>query len=91
MSVTVLGDEDMKEFHEKRREKLPESKCFCGLHTIPARIDGIQWYWARHGRKDCLLELPDSICWCGLLRSEHQQDGHQKGQVLAEKIGKTSV
>jgi hypothetical protein len=50
---------------------MPPVKCPCGQHDIPAAIDGIQWYWQRHARTGCTLELPDLVCWCGLKRSEH--------------------
>ncbi len=49
--------------------------CACDLHEVPAGIDGVNWYWQRHTRKGCTLELPNARCWCGRLRSEHL-DGH---------------
>lgn len=51
--------------------------CDCGAGWIPKRIDGVMWYWQRHSRTGCTLELPNSRCWCGLLRSEHIE-GHRK-------------
>lgn len=65
--------------YERARREHPEAgRCKCGQHEIPARFDGINWYWQRHSREGCTLELPNSVCWCGLLRHEHT-DGHQKG------------
>lgn len=53
-------------------------KCSCGQHDVPAGCDGVQWYWQRHAREACTLELPNKQCWCGLLRSEHIT-GHKEG------------
>lgn len=53
----------------------PEGACKCGAHTVPEWADGVQWYWQRHARDTCTLELPNLRCWCGLLRSEHVK-GH---------------
>jgi len=63
------------EANRARRELLTESRCKCGTREIPAYIDGVQWYWQRHARDACTLELPNERCWCGLLRHEHV-DGH---------------
>jgi len=51
--------------------------CACGLREIPSGVDGVQWYWQRHAREGCTLELPNHRCSCGLLRSEHLE-GHQR-------------
>lgn len=51
--------------------------CACGMGYIPKRAEGVIWYWQRHSRKQCTLELPDKQCWCGLKRSEHI-DGHRE-------------
>jgi len=60
----------------KRYERHPTvGKCQCGLHEVPAGVDGVNWYWQRHSREGCTLELPNTRCWCGRLRSEHI-DGH---------------
>lgn len=59
-----------------------KGQCKCGQHEVPAGCDGIQWYWQRHGRTACTLELPNERCWCGLLRSEHIK-GHAEGAVLS--------
>ncbi len=53
----------------------PEAKCKCGLMTVREGFDGNSWYWQRHSRELCYVELPNSKCWCGRLRSEHT-DGH---------------
>lgn len=54
-----------------------DGHCKCGLHAIRAGITGIVWYWSRHTREECLLQLPNERCWCGRLRSEHQDEhGH---------------
>jgi hypothetical protein len=51
--------------------------CKCNLHTVPAGIDRVNWYWARHAREECTVELPNLVCWCGRTRAEHQnKDGH---------------
>ena len=47
----------------------------CDLHEVPAGCDAVQWYWSRHTRVVCTMELPNLKCWCGRLRSEHL-DGH---------------
>jgi len=53
-------------------ERNPTSgQCLCGLKEVAAGVDGVQWYWQRHTREGCTLELPNKRCWCGLLRSEH--------------------
>lgn len=53
------------------------ARCKCGQREVPAGCDGVRWYWQRHGRDACTLELPNKRCWCGLLRSEHI-DGHRE-------------
>jgi len=55
----------------------PEAQCACGLMPVPSGFDGVRWYWQRHARDTCTLELPNTRCWCGLLRSEHVE-GHAK-------------
>lgn len=45
--------------------------CKCGQHQIPDWADVVSWYWQKHGRTGCTLELPNERCECGLLRSEH--------------------
>ena len=62
-------------------------QCKCGGHTVPAGCDGVQWYWQRHGRDACTLELPNLRCWCGLLRHEHVT-GHKEG---VESPGQSAV
>jgi hypothetical protein len=52
-------------------------RCKCDQHEVPAGCDGVQWYWSRHTRVACTLELPNLKCWCGRLRSEHI-DGHDE-------------
>ena len=54
-----------------------KGRCKCGLKEVPAGCDGVQWYWQRHARYACTLELPNLKCWCGRLRSEHI-DGHDE-------------
>ncbi len=59
-----------------------EGTCHCGLHHIPAHIDGVIWYWARHARDACKLDLPDTVCSCGRRRSEHQDEhGHAPKEI----------
>lgn len=53
--------------------------CECALMEVPAGCDGVQWYWQRHARDGCTLELPNIRCWCGLLRSEHVT-GHDESK-----------
>jgi hypothetical protein len=60
----------------KRRPSI--GQCKCEQHEIPIGVDGINWYWQRHSREACTLELPNRKCWCGLLRSEHIK-GHAEG------------
>ena len=60
----------------KRNPK--QGMCKCGQMQVPAGVDGVNWYWQRHARDGCTLELPNTRCWCGLLRSEHI-NGHAEG------------
>lgn len=51
-------------------------RCHCGQHSMERPdIHSINWYWSKHTREACTLELPNVRCWCGRLRSEHI-DGH---------------
>lgn len=71
---------------QDRYERRPTAnKCACGLHEVPRGVDGVNWYWQRHAREGCALELPNEKCWCGRLRSEHI-DGH--GEVGQQEKGR---
>jgi predicted nucleic acid-binding Zn-ribbon protein len=58
-----------------------EDPCKCGQRQVPRGTDGVSWYWQRHSREACTLELPDAVCPCGLRRSEHIH-GHATEIVL---------
>lgn len=61
--------------------------CKCGLHIIPETITGVKWFWARHTKETCTVELPNIRCWCGRLRTEHQNDeGHDPSAKYISSI-----
>lgn len=63
--------EAQQEETDNYKRRPTAGKCQCGLHEVSAGADGVRWYWQRHTREGCTLELPNKMCWCGLLRSEH--------------------
>lgn len=71
-----------KHYGEEERAE----RCQCGMGLIPEGASQINWYWQKHRRDVCVVELPNRICWCGLRRSEHE-DGHRPEAVFAEELG----